>query len=324
MPLLGDTTATATATMEPLSNCHNVSAPTQEQTNNIDKNEPIIDSSPSPINHQSEESQCLFCDRSSSGLEQNMVHMSKAHGLHIVTTNLLVHVGSLLAYFHLVISCYHECLYCGKQRNTTQAAQQHMIAKGHCKYHLTSKDAEFREFYDLSSLETEEELHRALIATLLSDSAQLAAHGRSRKSRSSKRSDIHDTDVTALPRDPTPLSSKSPDPESQSDADTTPDDSQTDSELPGQLSRRAQKQTYIHSNQMAQLRADDRRSLLHLLASQQRALLATHHKQLGKAKRSEQVQRGNLESAGNSFARLCTIRLIRKPPHTGRVQTLKR
>jgi pre-60S factor REI1 len=322
MPLLDDTTTTAT--MEFLSNRHNVFAPTQEQTNNIDENEDIINSPPTPIDHEFEESQCLFCDQSSSDLEQSLVHMSKAHGLHIVTTNLLVDVGSLLAYFHLVISCYHECLYCGTQRNTTEAVQQHMVAKGHCKYDLTARDAEFRDFYDFSSSEMDEALHRDLIATRLSNSAQFAAHGRSKKLRSSKRSDIHDTGIAASPWGPTPSSPTSPTHKSQSDTDASPDDSQMESGLPVHLSKRAQKQTYTHHNQLAQLRADDRRILVHLPVSQQRALLATHHKQMEKAKRSEQLQRGNLESAGNSFARLGTIRLIRKPPHTGRVQTLKR
>jgi pre-60S factor REI1 len=310
MPLLGDTATTTTATMGFISNV-DVSLQTREQI------------SPSPIDHEFEESHCLFCDQSSSDLEQSLMHMSKAHGLHVVTTNLLVDVGSLLAYFHLVISCYHECLYCGTQRNTIQAVQQHMVAKGHCKYDLTNKDAEFREFYDFSSVETEEILHRDFIATRLSDSAGLAAHGWPRKSRLSKRPDKHNVDATALPHDRT-FPSTSPAPESQSDADTSPDNAQADSGLPGQLSRRAQKQAYTNQNQLAQLRADDRRSLLHLPASQQKALLAAHHKQMEKAKRSEQLQRGNLESAGNSFARLGTIRLVRKPPHTGRVQTLKR
>jgi pre-60S factor REI1 len=322
MPLLGDTTTTTTATMEFVSNI-DVSLQTQEQINYIDESETIA-SSPPLIDHEFEESECVFCDLPNSDLEHNLMHMSKAHGSHIVTTNLQVDIRTLLAYFHLVISCYHECLYCGKHRNTTEAIQQHMVAKGHCKYDLTTKDAEFRDFYDFSLVETEEEWHRDLIATRLSDSAQLATHGRSRKSRSSKRPDIHDSGTTASPRSPTSSSPTGPTPESQSDVDTSPDDSQTDSELPGQLSRRAQKQKYTHSNLLAQFRADDRRSLLHLLASQQRALLATHHKQLEKAERLEQLQRGNLESAGNSFARLGTIRLIRKPPHTGRVQTLKR
>lgn len=308
--------------MESVSTRDNFPRHSEQRTDYIDSSN-TINSLPSSIDHEFEESQCLFCDQSSSDLDQNLLHMSKVHGLHVITTNLLVDVGSLLAYFHLIISCYHECIYCGTQRNTKQAVQQHMIAKGHCKYDLASKDAEFRDFYDLSAVEAEEELHRNLIATRLSESAQLAAHNRSRKSRSSKRSDRAGTNITTLPSDQGSTST-SPTPESQSDADTSSDDIETTPEHQIGLSIRAQKQTYAHNNQLAQLRAEDRKSLMHLPASQQRALLTTHHKQMEKAKRSEQTQRGNLESAGNSFARLGTIRLIRKPPHTGRVQTLKR
>ncbi|KIV83883.1 hypothetical protein PV11_05870 [Exophiala sideris] len=92
----------------------------------------------------------------------------------------------------------------------------------------------------------------------------------------------------------------------------------------GALSTRVLKQEYTLNNQLGRLRADDRKSLLHLPASQQRALLATHHKQMEKARRTEQIQRGNLECAGNHFSRLGTIRLIRKPPHTGNVHSLNR
>lgn len=318
MPLLSDTTATTTTTMEPVSHWGDISPQIQEQTDYINERETTNPSS-SSIDHEFNESECLFCDQSSSSLDDNLVHMSKVHGLHVTTRSLLVDVGSLIAYFHLVISSYHECLYCGTQRNTTQAIQQHIIAKGHCKYDLTAKDAEFREFYDFSALEAEEELHRNRIATRLSDRAQLAAHRRLQESRLSRHYDKYDANITTLPSGQWHTSTNQSQ-ELQSEANSTP----SSLELPLGLSNRAQKQAYAHDNQLAQLRANDRQSLMHLPISQQRALLSTHHKQMGKAKRSEQTQRGKLESAGNSFARLGTIRLIRKPPHTGRVQTLKR
>ena len=287
-----------------------------------------INSAQPSIDHEFDRAQCLFCDQSSSDLEQNLEHMSKIHGLHLVVSNLLVDVESLLAYFHLVISSYHECLYCGTQRNTRQAVQQHMIAKGHCTYDLTDKDAEFRDFYDLSSLEAEEKSQRDLIATRLSDSTQLAAHTKSRRSRSSKHSNKHNLNIiSSLSEHASTSSSHSPGPQSDdetgSDSMSSEDAERTPDSLRA-LSIREQKHSYTLNNQLSQLRIDDRRSLMHLPVAQQRTLLATHHKQMEKARRSEQTQRGNLESAGNSFARLGTIRLIRKPPHTGRVQTLKR
>ena len=120
-----------------------LATPVQEQTANNNKDNIANPSSPS-IDYEFDESQCLFCNQTSPDLDQNLVHMLKAHGLYIDSANLLVDVGSLLAYFHLVISGYYECLYCGTQRNTRQAVQQHMMAKGHCKYDITDKDAELQ------------------------------------------------------------------------------------------------------------------------------------------------------------------------------------
>lgn len=323
MPLVGVTTATATATMDAQSNWDAV--PASQPQDRIDQNDQsdASNSSSSSIDHEFDESQCLFCDRSGSDLDRNLEHMSKIHGLRIVTSNLLVDVESLLAYFDLVISSYHECLYCGTQRNTRQAVQQHMVAKGHCKYDLTVKDAEFREFYDLSSLEAEEESHRNLIATRISDLELAAAHDKSKKSRSSKQPSKNNLDITFEQSEQVSTSSRhSPAP--QSDSESNSDDNDPISNPLHQLSIREQKRAYTLNNQLSQLRADDRRSLMHLPISQQRTLLAAHHKQMEKARRSEQTRRGHLESAGNSFARLGTIRLIRQPPHTGRVQTLKR
>jgi pre-60S factor REI1 len=319
MPLLGDTPATTTATME--SN-QIIMQPIDNQTKHNNQSN-AIRSPPPTIDHEFEESGCLFCDQSSSDLEQNLEHMSKIHGLRLVTTNLLVDIESLLTYFDLVISSYHECLYCGTQRNTLQAVQQHMIAKGHCKYDPTAKDSEFREFYDLSSLEAGEISQRNLIATRLSKVEQAAMHSKSKESRSSKRSITHSLDNTISPSEQ-PFTSSRHSPEQQSDNNTSSDDTEGSADPLRELSTREQKRSYTLNNQLSQLRADDRRSLMHLLVSQQRTLLATHHKQMEQARRSEQTQRGNLESAGNSFARLGAIRLIRKPPHTGRVQTLKR
>lgn len=309
--------------MDVQSNWDAVSASQSQDHINHNDQSNASNSSSSSIDHEFEESQCLFCDRSSSDLDHNLEHMSKVHGLHIVTSNLLVDVESLLAYFNLVISSYHECLYCGTQRNTRQAVQQHMTAKGHCKYDLTAKDAEFRDFYNLSSLEAEEESHRNLIATRISDLELTAAHDKSKKSRSSKRSDKNNLDLTFSQSEPESTSSRhSPAP--QSDSDTNSDDNDLLFNPLRQLSIREQKRAHTLNNHLSQLRADDRRSLMHLPVSQQRTLLAAHHKQMEKARRSEQTRRGHLESAGNSFGRLGTIRLIRQPPHTGRVQTLKR
>lgn len=280
----------------------------------------IDDQSSSNIDYDFDASQCLFCNQTNTDLDHNLAHMSKTHGLHIALTDLLVDTESLLAYFHLVISSYHECLYCGTQRNTRQAVQQHMTAKGHCKYDITDKDSEFRDFYEFSSSESEEDIHQKLSAMRFSDDPQLSSQPRSRRSRP-KRLNKQIPDMTASslnPSGPTPIPQVHTDTESSSNTASTP------SHTTGELSTRAQKQESTLNNHLAQLRADDRRSLLHLPTSQQRALLATRHKQMEKARRTEQTNRGNLESAGNHFSRLGTTRLVRQPPHFGNVSGLNR
>ncbi|KAF2725606.1 hypothetical protein K431DRAFT_309225 [Polychaeton citri CBS 116435] len=288
----------------------------REQTPNGDEGT----SSPS-IDYQFDESQCLFCNQANTDLEQNLVHMSKAHGLYLDHTNLPVDALSLLAYLNIVISGCYECLYCRTQRNTRQAVQQHMMAKGHCKYDIADKNAELKDFYQISSSDEEDEQRQTIPATRFLDDPQLPSHPRSRRPRSRKRSDRHSPDVTAFPFDQSP-----PDPTAHShvDAVSGSDAAAAPSHSLGKLSTRALRQDYMLNNHLTQLRADDRRSLLHLPSSQQRALLATHHKQMEKAKRIEQTRRSNLESAANSFGCLGKIRLMRKPPHTGNIHSLKR
>lgn len=249
-----------------------------------------------------DETQCLFCNDISPDLVSNISHMSKTHGLHIEMTNLVVDVASLLAYFHVVIFECYECLYCGTQRNTRQAAQQHMMGKAHCKYDLEG-DADVRDFYDLSSPD-----ERADPASRLPERTRLSSSKRSRQSR--RQVPHRTTDEQDLPPNEPPQSD---------DEAVSPSSSQNNA-----LSARVLKQEHTLNTQLAQLRAEDRRSLAHLPTSQQRALLATHFKQAEKAKKSEQIKRTRLETAGNHFGRLGTVRLVRQPPHFGNVSGLNR
>ena len=97
-------------------------------------------------------SKCLFCNQDNSDIASNVGHMRRAHGFVIPEEDrLVVEIETLIAYFHLVIFGYCECLYCGSQRHTGEGAQQHMIGKGHCKFDLYNEDSEFRDFYDFGS-----------------------------------------------------------------------------------------------------------------------------------------------------------------------------
>lgn len=323
--MVGDTTATTTtttSTMEAESGRNGILAASHPQQTYIHHNGDVAVPSSTPsvnIEHEYDDAKCLFCNAESSDLDQNLVHMSKSHGLQIESAKLLVDPATLLAYFHFVIFVYHECLYCGTQRNTHQAVQQHMIAKGHCKYDITDEDSELRDFYDLSSTLAKDEIRQQL-AMRTPDDQGSQTRTKYRKKPPVKRPRTRGSSITGPS-----LASTSP--ASQSDTDTGGSSSDDGTGVPrrhDQLSTRALKQENMLKIQVAHLRANDRRSLMHMPVSQQRALLLTHHKQMEKERRTEQTGRSNLESAGNYFGRLGTIRLIRKPPHTGRVQTLKR
>ena len=107
------------------------------------------------------------------------------------------------------------------------------------------------------------------------------------------------------------------------DGDTDTSSQQLITPLISRAQARAQHQPSTFESQLSRLRESDRKSLQHLPTSQQRALLATQHKQMEKGGRAAGAKRGALESAGNSFGRLSSVRLVRMPPHTGRVQSLK-
>ncbi|KIV94102.1 hypothetical protein PV10_05257 [Exophiala mesophila] len=318
MPLGTTTTATLTVTApvnmdSQFQQNTSTTISSREQTPETFEDD-TVESSPPSTDYEFDESQCLFCNQKNTDLDQNLAHMLKAHGLYLEKNNLLVEVSSLLAYFHLIISGYYECLYCGTERNTRQAVQQHMMAKGHCKYDISDEDSELRDFYDFPSSEAKEKLQNTL-------DSQLPSQAKSKKPRPSKRSPRSSTEIIDSPlqeEQPPSLSTTTSGGEQTSNVAENNGDNQV------QLSTRAQKQEDTLNNQLSRLRADERRSLVHLPASQQRAILATHHKQMEKARRTEQHKRGRLESSGNIFGRLGTVRLVRQPPHFGNVSGLNR
>ncbi|KAL2400419.1 hypothetical protein ABEF95_001192 [Exophiala dermatitidis] len=268
-------------------------------------------------------SQCLFCNVPHSSLDHNLVHMSKMHGFQIVdhpANLLLVDVSTLLTYFHsLIFDCF-ECLYCGTQRYTCQAVQQHMRDKGHCKYDLDKND-EVREFYEVQDgnlppwhdrSSTSPRLLRLREDRNTKEPRRRVRRGRQPSRRVDAQSHANRRIESVVE---TQISRPTPTP--------TPSHSILEwdgsSQVPSK-STRALKQ----NSMLSSLRTGDRASLAHLPTSQQRALLAVQHKQMQKANRKEQTDRTRLESAANRFGCLGKIRLVRKPPHTGNVHSLKR
>lgn len=112
-------------------------------------------------------SECLFCSHDSSVsnvnstggnadalLEANLSHMSSSHGFIIPFQDCLapdVTLDIIVEYLHFIIQGYRECISCGTRRSTVEGVQQHMIAKGHCRFDISP---ETEEFYEMPQLAT--------------------------------------------------------------------------------------------------------------------------------------------------------------------------
>ncbi|EQL03599.1 c2h2 finger domain containing protein [Ophiocordyceps sinensis CO18] len=211
--------------------------------------------------------QCLFCSHRSPGLDENMDHMLKKHSLVVPDPDrLAVDLETLIEYFHLVVHGYFECLFCGSQRRNIEAAQQHMIGKGHCKIDISSQASEYRDFYefepsiddDITELADGNKSIRLPSGKVLSHRAE----ARTRVPRSAPVQEAATSSPCA-----TTLSTLS--------QDTTP------------RSKRVAKRDAVFQTHLATLRDSDRRSLMHLPAAQQRAVVMRGKKQVEQARRDE-------------------------------------
>eukprot|EP00126_Sphaerothecum_destruens_P013894 Sdes_comp23788_c0_seq1m21946 len=98
---------------------------------------------------------CLFCTASFGTLEENINHMSSAHGFFFPDIEYLVDVEGLLRYLGEKVGLGNLCLYCnekGKAFYSLEAVRKHMKDKDHCKLCI-SHDAylEYSEFYDYTA-----------------------------------------------------------------------------------------------------------------------------------------------------------------------------
>ncbi|KAI0846076.1 C2H2 type zinc-finger-domain-containing protein [Daldinia vernicosa] len=89
---------------------------------------------------------CLFCAQESNVLDDNMTHMAVAHGFNIPFQEFLaVDPETVVEYLHFIIFGYRECICCGTRRSTIEGVQQHMVAKGHCRFDISIETEEFYE-----------------------------------------------------------------------------------------------------------------------------------------------------------------------------------
>jgi pre-60S factor REI1 len=347
MPLFGATSETTTIT-EMQSRSEHIDLPSnsslEENSYNSDDSSQqpqsmslsTTASSTSPLDQTPsfDPSTCLFCAQTHSLLSESLSHMSTSHSFHIQTSNLQVETTTLLAHFHSVITDNNECLYCHKRFRSSSAAKQHMLHKGHCMFDVTvGKDVDVKEFYGLDAAEAELEGVKAELTARLEDHRVSKGRKKQPRSTAGAEASTHDSESRAFDGDGDgddgdydDRITYDDDAHLDTDASTPPLTSQQHQLIAPPISRaqaRAQHQPSTFEHQLSHLRESDRRSIQHLPTSQQRALLATQFKQTESGGRAASARGGALESAGNSFGRLSSVRLVRIPPHSGRVQSLK-
>lgn len=228
---------------------------------------------------------CLFCPEHSASLEANILHMQKRHGLFITHVDrLVVDMETLIRYLFLVIFQHHECIYCHSQRRTVEAAQQHMVGKGHCMINIEDADSEYGDFFDFQT-ETGEGFSptwddrvvrlpsgKAISSRTGPPGQALHSHLRHHDSLPNTDSDIPDTNAEDPPN-----------------AQTTT----------LQVASRSERRGAPLTTALSKLNVNDQRSLAHLSQSEQRAVIATQRKQTDKARRAELRRRSRVDLLGN-------------------------
>ncbi|KAI4763241.1 hypothetical protein E4T52_05926 [Aureobasidium sp. EXF-3400] len=232
-----------------------------------------------------EPTHCLFCSSVSGSIDTNLDHMSKSHGMMIPSPHqLTVDPTTLLGYLHLVISVYHECLTCGTQRRNTQAIKQHMLGKKHCAFDISDVESEYREFWNFGEDGSGVQIDGESI-TLPSGRVVMSRSGQStqQRQRSSESGPMSWSRLNA-----SSLEASSP---STSESSNQPSNKQA-------LTKQDLRAINL-DKQLGTLRTSDRLALAHLPASEQRAILATQHSQLQKARRQERDMQARLQRKNN-------------------------
>ncbi|KAI6400761.1 hypothetical protein MCOR07_007546 [Pyricularia oryzae] len=275
---------------------------------------PSLSSTTSPtdtlvFNHE----QCLFCNKLQGNFEANMAHMRLAHGLMIPATDrLAVDLETLFSYLHLVVSGYNECLCCGTQRNTTEAVQQHMMDKGHCRFDIAD-GSEYADFYDSSTdseaesdvegaddedtktphfktenaaADPDEKWLRLPSGRVIHNRAGPAASSRPRRTRA------RSTDQT-----PAALQGGRDDREAQAPRGSTGGAS----EGGGLALTKADRRVDVIDRRFADLRSGDRLALAHLGPAERRAVVAMRQRETERVGRVESRYRLRVEGLGNVF-----------------------
>ncbi|KAF6823731.1 hypothetical protein CMUS01_10557 [Colletotrichum musicola] len=223
--------------------------------------------------------ECLFCNFVSDSLDDNVAHMHKAHGMFVPDRErLILDTETLVKYLHLVVRGYRECLQCGKQLRTAEAAQQHMVGKSHCRFDIAVEDSEFRDFYEEDSEDEEgaREGRKAIAGARDENGAVRLPSGKMVFHRSAR--------APARPRmrageeSGNLLEGGVPDvDESGANLQLTSPWSKKDTDMKA-LSCRAEKLDVVFAKELARMRTTDRVALAHLSPSELRSLFLRSRK----------------------------------------------
>lgn len=96
---------------------------------------------------------CLFCNKECENLDSNLIHMRVAHSFFINDFKFCSDVEGLLKYLAEKIQKEIMCIYCenkGRDFQTPEAIQNHMISKGHC-FMNAEHYRDWEPFYDFST-----------------------------------------------------------------------------------------------------------------------------------------------------------------------------
>ncbi|KAI1638228.1 C2H2 type zinc-finger-domain-containing protein [Biscogniauxia mediterranea] len=317
-------TATTTTTTAPLPTLPMSLSSSPETNSTLTSFKESVDS-PDATMQPFTPGQCLFCPNSSTSFTDSVVHMRKSHGLFVPhQQHLLVDLETLFGYLHLIVFGYRECLQCGTERATVQAVQQHMTGKGHCTLDISDPDSEFADFYDLSEPEDDAEggsegdgdkRIRAQTPTSSrrkpipadEDSIRLPS-GKIISRKSSAPAGL--LSLTQLRRRTPNLASQQleysvivePEEEEEEDGGSGKDvlgADVRDTRLLLLLSKRKKRERAMVTYQMANMSANDRRSLVHLPASQQRSVLAAQLRHADKVQKEERRRQSRVDRKGN-------------------------
>lgn len=321
--MLETTTATTSTTTAQLTTLP-MSLPASPQTNSATTSPQESTNSPEFTMPPFTPEQCIFCPKLSPSFTDSMVHMRKSHGLFVPHhQQLVVDLETLFRYLYLIIFGYRECIKCGTERATVQAVQQHMTGKGHCNFDTSEEDSEFADFYDFSGSEEVSESEtegdgeeRAQDETAASSSQTPRPAGEdsirlpsgkiiSRQSSSAQAGPTHA--FTLLRRRARTYASRleytrvgagddEDEKEEQGSGKEDPDSGAHDTRL---LSKREKREKETVTYQMASMSASDRNSLVHLPASQQRAILAAQFRHTVKVQKEERRRQGKVDRKGN-------------------------